>query len=90
MTETLESLDKKIRQARHNENRQRLRELLGQDVRVSSSFWEQVGREYRYQKVDLVENLMAKKMKSKGRKRKGGRGKTSKRKSGGGRKGWRY
>lgn len=88
MTETLESLDKKIRQARHNEHRQRLRELLGQDVRVSSSFWEQVGREYRYQKVDLVD-LMAKKMKSKGRKRKGGRGKTSKRKSGG-RKGWRY
>lgn len=53
MTETLQSLEKKIKQARHNFNRQRNRELLRQEVRVTSSFWEQVEREYKQQRASL-------------------------------------
>lgn len=43
----IRSVKKKIKQARANYLRQRNKEELNQDVRVSSSFWEQVGYDYK-------------------------------------------
>jgi len=42
----IQALIRKKKQARHNYNRQRAKELARQDVRVSSSFWMSVERDY--------------------------------------------
>lgn len=51
--ERIADLEKKIKQAHHNYNRQRLRERLHLETRVNSSFWEQVEREYRVELREL-------------------------------------
>jgi hypothetical protein len=42
----IQALIRKKKQARHNFNRQRAKEVARQDVRVSSSFWMNVERDY--------------------------------------------
>lgn len=46
-----------IKRARANYNRQRRKEEMRMDVRVRSSFWDQVERDYQRQLKPLVEKL---------------------------------
>jgi hypothetical protein len=47
MKKSIEKLLQARKQALHNASRQRRQEDAGVDVRVTSSFWEQVARDYR-------------------------------------------
>ena len=48
------ALTREMKQARHNYNRQRARELARRTVRVPSSFWEAVARDYRKQILSTI------------------------------------